>query len=162
MPYHQWCAAGREVPGSGKKRAFWAWFWEGVLLRPLLPLLSLFQGDAGPPGPPGAPGVVGFPGQPGPRGEMGQPGPSGERVSALEAARGDLVTSGLLNLVCGEEKGAQALPQGLQSWRSQRGGRSPSHPLPLLFHCSHRVWQVSRGEREPQVPWGHRDHQGQR
>lgn len=24
------------------------------------------------------------------------------------------------------------------------------------------VWQVSRGEREPQVPWGHLDHQGQR
>lgn len=111
MPHHQWCAAGREVPRSGKK-AFWAWFWEGVLLGPFLPLLSLFQGDAGPPGPPGAPGVVGFPGQTGLRGEMGQPGPSGERVSVLGAACRDLVTSGLLNLVVGEEKGPRPCLRG--------------------------------------------------
>uniref|UniRef100_A0A8C7C5A1 Collagen alpha-1(VII) chain n=1 Tax=Neovison vison TaxID=452646 RepID=A0A8C7C5A1_NEOVI len=78
-------------------------FWKGVLWGPRLPLLSLFQGDVGPPGPPGAPGVVGFPGQTGPRGEMGQPGPSGERVSMLGAACRDLVSSGPLNLVVGEQ-----------------------------------------------------------
>lgn len=64
---------------------------------------------------------------------MGQPGPSGERVSVLGAACGDVGTFGPLNPVVGEEeKGAQALPQGLPILRRQSRRKLPKSPSASL------------------------------
>lgn len=68
---------------------------------------------------------------------------------------GDLKTS---DLVAGEE-GTQALSRVVSSLKRKRRG-FPNHPPISLVPFPYRVWQALRGEKVPQVPWDHLDHQG--
>lgn len=78
----------------------------------------------------------------------------------LGAVCADLVTSGPLNLIVREEKGPGPCLRAPSLGRQRM--KFPKSTLRLLPHFSGRVWQALQDEREPQGPWGHLDHQGQR
>ncbi|KAB1264320.1 Collagen alpha-1 chain [Camelus dromedarius] len=104
--------------------------------------MLFFQGQKGAPGPKGQKGdpgvaVQGPPGPVGPpglKGDLGPPGPPGA-------------------------PGIVGFP-GQTGPRGEMGQPGPSGERVRVL--GHMVWQASQGEREPQAPQGHLDHQGQR